>query len=524
MNGEPPPFDTNKYMIKTSTFMPLIITVIGLIIGSGVLLRGINRNIIKSNWSERRCDPEIMFTGFLYAPDDSESAMKFAADNFNFCMDSMFDKIMQQFTGVFMKIFGAQVSAADAVGKSQGSIQMMIGNVFRTFADNMDPFYKSYRAVTGQIARVGAAINRSFQRIHTIILASVYSGISMMYGLLNTFDAIIKVVMIIIIILMAISIILFLFFFPAIPIIVAVITALVAAGFGAALGGAASVFCFGGATAVRLQDGTAKRIKDLQLGDILWGGGVIEGLYQFSGYNANMYTLDGVEVTADHLVWNGEWIDVAAHPAAHQIVSDHRYVYCPVVSNRCIPVIGLQGIIWFRDWEELCSDDVEGYTMYHAICARMLGSKEKYVDMPHCISPNLFVLEMDHGVVPVNYIHIGDSIYDSYNMKYTLVTGIYRTTIQHDGDKKWISGSCWYANGKWVHPRGRLGAIEIAGTGTGTVEGIHLITESGIFTIYENERVHSTKGIAIRDAIEIGDNIRYTYDYVLTRLDPPPEI
>lgn len=521
----------SKYTLKESSFIPLIILTITLVIGGAALMSRLEISQIKADWGNRRCEPSVLFSSFLYKPDGyPNSAATFAADNFSFCSDTIIENILNKIIAMFITIIGKQSSTTNVISSVQNTVQSMISNVSSTFVELMDPFYKSYSAGVAQVARISQAIRRSLQRINAIIVAQIYSGISILYALLNSIDFVVKVVLIILGILLAIVILLFLFFFPVIPIILSVISALVIAGLGAMVGGMASTFCLAENTPVIMHNNTIKEIKELQLGDTLAGGGVVEGLYSFNGSSTEMYDISGIHVSADHLIWyDNSWITVNMYPFAKIISKKYCRIYCPVISNRCIPVMSsCNTVTWFRDWEELSPNDSTGYSLYHSACNNILNHYNpisKYIPVNNpVIASNITVLKYcDNNrsiLCPISEISIGDFVYSDTIKDYVHVLGVYRTNISCS-NTNWISDGIWIKqHNNWIHPTKNICNFEINDKIYNEENiGYNIIVEGGEFTIY-----NSGKHYNIRDALEIGEKINLTYNLVTSRIqkEHPP--
>ena len=58
------------------------------------LLGESSKKEIMTNWSERRCDFDVILSSFMYKPeDDARSASEFSSDNFSFCIQKLIDYI-----------------------------------------------------------------------------------------------------------------------------------------------------------------------------------------------------------------------------------------------------------------------------------------------------------------------------------------------------------------------------------------------------------------------------------------------
>jgi hypothetical protein len=532
----------HRYTLKQSSFLSIIVLIIALTVGGAVLMSGLEVEQIKSDWANRRCEPSVMFSAFMFKPTGYPgSSFSFSADNFDFCINNVLSRVFDSIMSIFIKVAGKQTDAVSGLSNVQNMIQNMIANAVRSFQNAIDPFYKTYKAGIAQVARISHAIQRSLQRTNATLTGLLYSGISMLYAVINSVNFAIKVVVIMLAILAALVIILFLFFLPAIPVILAAIATLV--GVGVAVGGYAEVFCFAGDTPVILYDKTVCPISELSIGMKLSGGGTVEGMYTFDGSGAALYSINGIHVTADHLVWhNGSWIAVKDCPAATVLPESVLYktLYCPVISNRCIPVSdSSKNTVWFRDWEELDAEDEEGYTVYDELCSEILnGYKSAAVSTPvntGLISPTMTVLKRlgsEKVACQIKDISIGDYIFDKELGDYVCVKGVMCNEIRGVSEvphNNWITDGIWYKNGKgiWTHPTEIDNIIILdssyCGENTNMVMGFNLVVEGGEFTLYDTM---GRSKLQVKDALEVGHRISDTYEYVLSRIEnkvPPME-
>jgi type II secretory pathway pseudopilin PulG len=106
--------------------------------------------------------------------------------------------------------------------------------------------------------------------------------------------------------------------------------------------------CFAPGTCVRMADGTERPIEHIRVGDLLEDGGRVymTGLFLAS----DLYRLDGVEVTGDHLV-RGDlgWIPVRQHPAAVRLLTGERLVHNLATTSNRVRAGGLL----FADFAEI---------------------------------------------------------------------------------------------------------------------------------------------------------------------------
>lgn len=91
-------------------------------------------------------------------------------------------------------------------------------------------------------------------------------------------------------------------------------------------GGTGGGSCFAPGTCVLMADGSKRPIEQVRVGDLLADGGrvTMTGLFLAS----DLYRLDGVEVTGDHLVRGDTgWIPVREHPHAIRLLTGERLVH-----------------------------------------------------------------------------------------------------------------------------------------------------------------------------------------------------
>jgi type II secretory pathway pseudopilin PulG len=106
--------------------------------------------------------------------------------------------------------------------------------------------------------------------------------------------------------------------------------------------------CFAPGSCVLMANGTERAIEQVRIGDRVAGGGRVymTGLFLAS----DLYLIDGVEVTGEHLVrGDAGWVPVRAHPRAVRILTGERLVHNLATTHNRIRVGGLV----FADYAEI---------------------------------------------------------------------------------------------------------------------------------------------------------------------------
>lgn len=109
--------------------------------------------------------------------------------------------------------------------------------------------------------------------------------------------------------------------------------------------------CFSPDTAVKLEDGSSKRMADVELGDVLASGSVVEGTVSLLNPRREpFYDMCGTKVTGAHLVrcGTGAFCRVRDHPSAKKLDEVPERLSCLVTSDHLIKI----GNVTFWDYED----------------------------------------------------------------------------------------------------------------------------------------------------------------------------
>ncbi len=510
---------------QAPSIAPFIITIIGLTLGIGLLIARMERKSVMAAWDERRCDPFVMFAGAYYKPEsDPRTPGEFSSDNFQYCLKELQKTAIGKAMAAPMSLFKSQIDAANTVAAAQNNDKLGIANLLKGIVGQIvGDFYGRIKLFGQQFTRILQRFRMAYERIAAAVNSIAFMGLALMQGIFNAYNTVILVVIIILGIIAGVFIIFFFTLAPFIPLLLTTVSVLTAAGFGGAVGPLGDVFCFAGETQVAMADGGWRSVAELELGDAVAGGGVVEGIYEMDGSQTQMFQLGGVIVSGDHLVYNegtGAYCPVKEHPASVIAAAACSRVYCPSVSNRSLLCrgssagagAGAEAGIWFRDWEEIEEESEAGW---HSLIAGMLQSA---TPAPNNRSTGFDcsykVYIKNKGFVAINETDIGDDVLtykDGTQEKcYTRIIG----SVRQLGDMLegvGMGAASWiYAGGSgssWTHP--------CVGGGSSSRPTVlyNLITESGTLII---RRAHE---YFVRDALEVGiGRIAETYEFTMSEL------
>jgi len=486
----------------------------------GYLLSAMERPTIMANWNSTRCNILVMFAASYFKPDeDPRTPGEFATDNFSFCMKGLVHDVMEVVMAPFMEVFSGQASSSNVMTEMMNGIREIITAIYNAFLSFIEPFYLKFLAITYQIGIKMQHIRAAFRRVSAMALSTVFTGLTMIRGIQNAIDLVIKIVMIILIILVVLVIFLFFILFPFIPIILAVIAVVVAvatAAVASAAGGMSGTFCFEPTTRVRLASGGSVEIRDVTLGTVLDGGTVVTEVMKFDGSTSPLYLLNGILVSGSHLVQGpaGDWHPVLDDPRAAPTGYTVPILYCLNTSTHTIPVLERNGdTVLFRDWEEMNEDDEEAHRGWEAMVSSLLGGVSDSSDSSDSrtclLDPSLQVLSMSRGLVRIDKVEMGETLYlDNDGTTTTRVLGLVQGNTQGQAKERGWMTSCIVKH--------RLGWVRTTtlASGSSTVRGSHLVTDTGLLRLFT-----PTGPLLIRDMTETGiHQIHTTYDFVLRSL------
>lgn len=482
------------------------------------ILKSADIEAIKGSWGKRRCEPNILFTGYLYKPtDDPRSKAKFMSDNFNFCIESIITDVLKAAFTPFLKVVTHNVGGLDVINGSLNSIRKMVKNGVDGFTKIINVTMKRFKTVMYNFIEVWHRMNFITQKSMAIALSGIYAGISYLVAFQNLYDFVVKVVIIILSILVALIFLLFFILIPVMPVIFTVISVLVGAGLGSAVGGMSSTFCVDPNALVVMADGQEKPLKDCIIGDKIMSRvdgkiNTIDGILYCNGQGEDCVSIDGVQMSGSHRVlYNDSYVLARNHPDAKSAEKKDRLI-CLNTSTHDVPMKGESRIVWVGDWEEV--DDNAGRQAWLDIVYEFLNeSMNTHTHNPTSIpllSPHMIVKEHSRGYIQIGSVCIGDFLLDDSGT-FTEVLATYTGLLHGSTNEKF-----WFSDGVWVYNETDAlwntcihGSVKETKT-ENILHGINIVSESGTFIVR-----HHGSNILIRDFTEMGiTNIEKSYDFL----------
>jgi hypothetical protein len=469
---------------------------------------------IRSNWNTRRCEfPIMLMAGMLKPPDDPRTGSDFSRDNFSFCIDKIILNVARVGTAPLAGVIKQQGNTTTSLASPMNNLRGMIANGVNTFKKVLDKQYRQFSSVSASVLKGWTHLRFAMGRISGIVLSILYTILSTTTLALNLIDYTIKAIITFLIILIVLLILLWFVLFPKMPIILSVIVVMMAAGIGAAAGMASS-FCVDPNSEVFMADGKKKRIKDIEIGDLLEttekGENCVTGKLVAETSNAPLVSLEGILMSGSHSVkYKDKWILAKDHPLAQKTSEKLPRLICLNTTQHEVILNGENNKkMIISDWEEI--SDEEGRRDWIDMVFRSLNptiqKAKKYPTAVPLLSLTTKVISEKRGLVPINTVEIGESIFGENG--FTKVVGIYEGCIRSDKNHpEWISDGTWFRSngGFWTTATG--GLKDDSGA-KGVQRGLSLVTDSEVYRIQYDKSF-----VLVRDFTEIGaSEIDKTYD------------
>jgi hypothetical protein len=136
--------------------------------------------------------------------------------------------------------------------------------------------------------------------------------------------------------------------------------------------------CFDKDTLITMNDGTQKKIIDIETGDILSNNNVVTAKIKVTTEGSDIYDLDDIIVSDSHIVKYGNiWIPVSDHPDSIKVESyNEPFLYCLNTTHK---IIKINNQI-FTDWDEIYEDTLHRVLNNKLIPIKTRKDIHKYLD------------------------------------------------------------------------------------------------------------------------------------------------
>ncbi len=363
-------YDNQTYFDQYgSSVIMLIILIFVLICVISYCLIMVNAQPIIDDWPNQRCKPQIMpIAGFITHP-EGVTASEYTAQNFTYCTQN----ILTSITGEALQPLTYVTSTFSII--TEGLLNSL--NAIRGMFDKIRGFFDSIsKEIMGRIMNIMTPLQQiiiSFKdligKIQGSMTAGLFTALGSYYTLKSMLGAIAQFIVIILIAMAIIIVILWILPFTwgaaaagtAVFLGIAIPMAIILQFFNDKLhiNGLKSIphlKCFDKNTHILMNDSHSRKIKDIQVGDILANNNMVTGKIMVETKGSIMYELDDIFVSDSHIVkYCDKWIPVSKHPNARKCsFYQEPYLYCLNTTNKTITINGYL----FSDWDEINDEDI----------------------------------------------------------------------------------------------------------------------------------------------------------------------
>lgn len=399
-----------------SVILFIIITIVVIVVMSYFHVM-INIQPIINDWPNQRCKPNIIpIAGLITHPEDM-SAGDYTLQNFNYCTQAILSNITGGAVQPLTFVTNMLTSVANSIQEAIQSIRSMFDKIRTLFQEISQEIMGRIMNVMIPLQQIIISFRDLIGKVQGSMTAALFTLLGSYYTLQSLMGAIAEFIIIILITLAAMIAIFWILpftwgfaisntiIFIAIAIPMAIILAFMVdvLQVNPSLG-IPTVKCFDKNTLITMNDGTNKKIIDINVGDILSNNNVVTAKIKVAKEGSTMYSLNNVIVSDSHIIkYNNKWIPVSQHPSAIKYESyNEKYIYC---LNTTEKVIEINGII-FTDWDEIYGDNLNKIVNNEIIQIVNKNYIHKYLD--YGFTPSTKICLQNNVCIDINKVKIND--------------------------------------------------------------------------------------------------------------------
>lgn len=323
---------------------------------------------IKDDWVNQRCNPSVMpFAGIINAP-AGQSATDFTKENFDYCTQNVVKGVTgnavqpltfvtDSLTKVFTKVQDGINKVREMFNKIRLQIRAVAEEIMGRVMNMMIPLQQ---IIIGMKTMLG--------RTQGVLTAGLYTLLGSYYTLSSLMGSIAQMIVTILIALAAMvaafwavpftwglataNTAIFLAISIPMVIILSFMTSKLKVGSNLKI---PHIKCFDEFTPIQMKDGEFKPIREINVGDELWGADQVTAIFKVTTEGSRMYRLNNIIVSDSHLVQLKEkFIKVGDHPDSIPF-DDYGspYLYCLNTTSKFIRINDHV----FSDWDEIFESD-----------------------------------------------------------------------------------------------------------------------------------------------------------------------
>lgn len=354
-----------------SVFIFVFITIILILIIQYCITKSNAEEIIR-DWPNQRCNPLIIpYAGYITHPEGT-TASDYTQENFTYCTQRILSSItgnaVEPYAYIVSVFYGVINQLNDSVQYVRAIFDRIRNAILAVIQNIINRLFNILAPLQNIILGAKDILNKT-QAIMTSVLFSALGAYYALKSLLGAIAQFIANILIALAIIIAILFTIAILFPPAaIPagvltgifLLTSIPFALLLAFMGEYLGiygyRIPRLKCFDKNTLIQMNDGTIKKICEIQVGDILENNNEVTACVKVETKGSTMYYLNNIIVSDTHIVkYEQKWIPVSKHPNAIKIaVYNEPFLFCLNTANKTITINNFV----FTDWDEIYNNDI----------------------------------------------------------------------------------------------------------------------------------------------------------------------
>jgi hypothetical protein len=475
-------------MYGSSVIIFLIITMIVFFVHTYCQVMQVRKEVA-DDWNNQRCNPKYMpFAGYITRPEGT-SAFDYTNENFQYCVQN----ILTNVTGYALQPFKYMINSLQKIFEMIGNSIQKIRDFTNIFRQNIKVFAEDvlHRILNVMVPlqNVFIALSDSFQKIQGVMTAGLYTMLGTYYTLQSLMGAMLEMMikMLIVLVVIVVGLWVMPFTWPAaaatsavflsISIPLSIIVLFMSEVLHIKTSAIPKLRCFDKNTLLTMNDGTFKKIQDVEVGDILENKVMVTAKMKVDASDLRMFSINNILVSESHIIkCEDNWIAIRDHPLAIELPADsytEPYLYCLNTSSKEIIINDLI----FTDWDEIYGgtlDKVIFAIPQNIFVKDHLNQKEnihKYLDVGFDSDMNIYLANntkkqikdisigdilstkgIVYGIVEIDNFY-NKSLVDKSLVDKTLVDSILGNNINKSPNKLYhllVSNKCFETDGKII--------------------------------------------------------------------------
>jgi len=382
----------------------------------------LNIKPLKENWPAERCKPSVIPFAGLINPPSGMSVNDYTAENFNYCMQNILISISGYALEPITYVTSLLTDTFNELGQAMNLLNSLMASVRTNIGDMTKNTMTRISNVLIPIQKVIIAVRDFMGKTKGIMTGVLYTSLGTYYALQSFLGAVGQLLILVLCVMVGLILAFWVFpftwpfaismtaIFISISIPLAIMLIFLSDVLNVQIDSPIPPVpsnpntCFDKDTYLEMNNGTFKKIKDIELGDILYNNNVVTAKFLLDAKQSVMYQFDNLIVSGSHIVkYYNFWIPVSMHPRFIKIENySERLIYCINTSQKIIQINDFT----FADWDEIYEEE-HFSRMKEILTQRLQEEKENLGPTSNSLREQIHVY-LDGGLSPETKIPMFD--------------------------------------------------------------------------------------------------------------------